>query len=396
MNSEHTKPLFVIHFGEIALKGNNRPDFEARLVENIRKSLVGEDFEKIFRTESRIILYTNEKSNHARIAEKLQKIFGIEWFAEAYETEADIEKIKKNAWELRNNVRETVKVDANRSDKRFPMNSMEINKLVGEVFHESGKYKIDVKNPETVIGIEILNKTALIYFNKIRGVGGLPVGCTGKVVCLLSGGIDSPVAAWMMMKRGCIVEFVHAYAQANVDEVKNSKMANLIAVLKQYNCGSKMKLHAIPYSAFYGASFSMPHKKELVLFRRFLLKVANRIAKQSSAQKGAGEALGIVTGDNLAQVASQTLENLHATDEASELPVYRPVIGFDKKEIIEMAKRIGTYDLSIQEYKDCCSLVAAKHPSTKMKLEDAKKIEKECGMEKIVEETMGKVEEILV
>ncbi|HIH22673.1 TPA: tRNA 4-thiouridine(8) synthase ThiI [Candidatus Micrarchaeota archaeon] len=281
MNSGRTKPLFVIHFGEIGLKGNNRPDFEARLVENIRKSLVGEDFEKIFRTESRIILYTNEKSDLARIAEKLQKIFGIEWFALAHETDAEIENIKKAAWGLRDNIRGTVKVDTSRSDKRFPMKSMEVNKVVGEVFHESGKYKIDVKTPETVIGIEILNKIALIYFNKIRGVGGLPVGCTGKVVCLLSGGIDSPVAAWMMMKRGCIVEFVHAYAQANVDEVKNSKMADLIAVLKQYNCGSKMKLHAIPYSAFYGASFSMPHKKELVLFRRFLLKVANRIAAQN-------------------------------------------------------------------------------------------------------------------
>ena len=327
MGNACTKPVFVIHFGEIALKGNNRPDFETRLVGNIQKTLAGENYEKVLRTESRIVLYTNEKSDRVRIAEKLQKVFGIEWFAEAHETNADIDDIKNAAWELRDNIKGTLKVDTTRSDKRFPMKSMEVNRIVGEVFHESGKYKIDVKTPETVIGIEILNKSALIYFNKIRGVGGLPVGCTGKVVCLLSGGIDSPVAAWMMMKRGCVVEFIHAYAQPDIAELKKSKMMQLVSELKEYNCGNSMKLHAVPYSAFYGASFSMPHKKELVLFRRFLLKVANRIA----AQSGTGGALGIVTGDNLAQVASQTLENLHATDEASELPVYRPVIGFDKK-----------------------------------------------------------------
>jgi thiamine biosynthesis protein ThiI len=275
-----------------------------------------------------------------------------------------------------------VKIDVKRSDKRFSMTSPEVGTMIARAL-DNAEVSVELTGYKSTIYVQILNDEILVSFGKVNGLGGLPVGSSGRVLVLLSGGIDSPVAAIRMMKRGCNIDLLHFYQFPNHEEVLKSKIMQIVAVLREY--GFSGKLYLAPYSEFYKHTFdSVPQKKELVMFRRFILKVANELAKENKT-------LGIASGDNLAQVASQTLENLYATNEASKLPVYRPLVSYDKAEIIKLAKEYGTYDASIEEYKDCCSLVAVKHPETKAKLEEIKEIEDKIGVDKIVEETIKKI-----
>src|SRR3989338_1837866 len=375
--------LITVHYGELALKGTNRSEFENILINNIKKALSGESYEKIEKRQLRILIHLNTQSNVDIIIKKLKTIFGIKWFSYAISCKPDITEIKDTVLQHIQNDGKTIKVQTNRADKSFPSTSMEINKRVGQVLYEN-KFKIDVKNPEVRISIEILKERANIFFDKIAGLGGLPVGSSGRVLCLLSGGIDSPVAAWLMMKRGCTVDYLHVHPFASSEEVKNSKISELIKKLNEFSQQSS-KLFILPYHELYKKTFEIGNRNELVVFRRFVLSIANIIAKEHGY-------LGIVTGDNLAQVASQTLQNLSTTNEVSTLPVYRPVLTYDKEEIIDIAKKIETYEISIKSYRDCCSLVAAKHPATKVKLEDAKEIEEKIEINKIIEKTMEKEE----
>ncbi|MFZ5501315.1 MAG: tRNA sulfurtransferase, partial [Candidatus Micrarchaeota archaeon] len=276
-----------------------------------------------------------------------------------------------------------IRVSAKRSDKSFPMGSQDINRVIGASLVEAG-CGVDLKNPEATVFIEILPGRALISTEKIRGPGGLPVGSSGKLLSLLSGGIDSPVSSWLMMKRGCTVDLLHLHQSPQNKDVLDTKMKGTVAAIARYS-PKPMRFYAAPYTEFYKKSMEMRPRIELVLFRRFLLLLSNRLAKEHGY-------LGVVTGDSVGQVASQTLENLFATDEAASIPVYRPLSGLNKQEIIDLSLRIGTYDLSIQPYKDCCSLVANKNPSTKVPLDLAKEAEEEIGMDAIVEKTLEKTE----
>jgi thiamine biosynthesis protein ThiI len=221
----------------------------------------------------------------------------------------------------------------------------------------------------------------LVSWEKTQGAGGLPYGSSGKLLSLLSGGIDSPVASWMMMRRGCAMDFLHMHAEHSVN---NSKIMKLLSALREYS-PKKLRMFAIPYNEFYKKSTQMEEKSELILFRRFILRLANRIAEEHGH-------LGVVTGDSVGQVASQTLENLLATNEISNIPVYRPLAGTGKQEIVDLGKRIGTYNISIEPYKDCCSLVAARHPSTRTKLVEIRTIEDKIEINKIVDRTMKEIE----
>ncbi len=373
-----------VHFGEIALKGNNRSDFENALVDNIRNTLEGKM--RIDRIESRIIVYPEGELDAA--LKTLANVFGIAWFAPIIISSTDIEEIKKivvaNTGRL---LGKRIKVEASRSDKNYPMTSPEINREVGAMLEANG-HSIDLNNPEAKIYIAILKERALISFERFQGLNGLPVGTSGNVLTLLSGGIDSPVAAYLMMKRGCIVDFLHVHSGKDAEEVKSSKIIRMIEGLKKFH-PFKFRLFIAPYTEFYKKAISMDQKSELVVFRKFIIRLADRIAKENGS-------LGVVTGDNIGQVASQTLENLAAVNDATTLPIYRPVVSYDKQEIINLAKRIGTYDVYIEEYKDCCSLVAVKHPSTRVKVETAKKLEQEIGIDEIIEKTMMQVEMIEV
>lgn len=381
------KDIISIQYGEIALKGQNRREFVGALVKNIKRALNGVDFEKVSAANSRIVIQLNEKSDVKEITIRLRRVFGIEWFSIARECEKDMGTIRAEVLDYlsKNRVAGPIKVEARRSDKSFPLKSNEISREIGRAIDSNG-YETDLENQKTTILISIGQKSAVITFGRISGFGGLPVGSAGKVICLLSGGIDSPVAAIQMMKRGCIIDILHFYQFPEHKQVMESKIAEIIGVLRTY--GFNGNIYLAPYSEFYKATFAdIPPRKELVVFRRFIIKLANRLAKESRA-------IGIATGDNLAQVASQTLENLYVTNEAAEMPVYRPLVCYNKMEIIKLAIEYGTYDTSIKEYKDCCSLVAARHPETKTKLEEIKELEKKVDIDGIVEKTMRLVRKV--
>jgi thiamine biosynthesis protein ThiI len=372
--------LITIHYSEIALKGGNRPFFIDTLIKNIRYSLE-DNLLDIESSESRIFLKVTDK----KLAfNQLSNVFGIANFSDSVRVSRDIEDItnaiKNRSHEFKD---KTIKIHCARSDKKYPLTSPQINIRVGSSLEEAG-FNIDLEAPQKIIHIQILRDSALVHFDKIPGMSGLPVGTSGSVLSLLSGGIDSPVSSWCMMRRGCKVDYLHVHASPTSSDVIDSKIPKVIEQLRKFH-PQKSRLFIAPYHEFLKKTNSINPKAELVVFRRFIIRLASAIAKEH-------DQLGIVTGDNLGQVASQTLENLLATSNASDLPIYRPLITYDKQEIISLSKKIGTHDLSIEEYKDCCSLVAMKHPSTKVKLEVAQDIEEKIEIEKIVEKTMDQIE----
>ncbi len=380
MDSVALQRIYNIHVGEIALKGKNRRVFERILADNI-KAATG--CGKIESASGRFILYPG-KIPARKIEAGLMKTFGVEWFSGSLrignKPREITDAILENAGELK---KKSIKLETSRAYKQYPMTSIELNKKVGMELEKNG-FVVDLENPEARIYLEILRDSAIVSFGKTRGLGGLPVGCSGKVLSMLSGGIDSPVASWLMMKRGCSVDFLHLHAFPTNEKAKKSKIVKMVEKLKGYS-PRKIRLFLVPYGSFYERSFEMESRSELVVFRRFVFRLANRIAEKEGH-------LGFVTGDSIGQVASQTLENLRATTDASEYPVYRPLVGHDKREIVDLAKRIGTYELSIQEYRDCCSLVAEKHPATRAKLPVVRKQEEKIDIEKLVEETLKKID----
>jgi thiamine biosynthesis protein ThiI len=374
----------LIHYGELGLKGLNRPFFEKKLVENLRKAIEGLEFQKIRRIQGRIILELNEKTNLAELEKSLMKVFGIAWFAFCYETNPTLEGIKNLAAEKFNFKKGIkVKVSAKRADKNLPFTSMDVNRELGAYLKEKFRVDISLKNPEKEIFVELANGKAYIFDRKIKGLYGLPVGVSGKVLHLLSGGIDSPVAAWLLMKRGCEVDFLHFHAFEKFDEKKNSKILNLAKILSQY-C-FKTRIFFVPFYPFQAEAVEAPPKYRLILFRRFMVRVAEEIANQHGIK-----ALG--TGENLAQVSSQTLENMAVISKATSLPILRPLLTYEKSEIIELAKRIGTFQISITPYKDCCTLFLAKHPVTKANPKLVETFEERMNLKLAIDESLEKTE----
>jgi thiamine biosynthesis protein ThiI len=372
-----------VTFSEAMLKGGNRTAIENRTVRNLLVSLAGIGDFKAIKKYGRLVL-TCEKFDMEAAKTAISRVFGIEYFSFSLSSEPKIKAITELV--LANSVHlvgHKIKVDTKRADKGFSHTSQEVNAIVGKELVAKG-CSVDLKNPEHVIFIDIMPDEALVYSEKIRCFGGLPVGASGKVLSLLSGGIDSPVSSLLMMKRGCNVDFLHFHNYPTNKEVLNSKMARLAKKIMEYS-PVKQKFFIVPYTEFYKATMNIDQRLELVIFRRFILHLANKLARRYRYK-------GVVTGDSLGQVASQTAENLFATDEAANLPVYRPLISFNKQEIVDLAKKFGTFEVSIEPYKDCCSLVATKNPSTKVWLQAAKKIEEEIGIDKIVDRTLEQVE----
>jgi len=370
----------IAHYSEIALKGKNRKDFENVLIGNIKASL-GQNLVKIVSMEGRLILYCLDLD---KAEDSLSCIFGISLFFPAFILEKDLDKVQDLILDHSSYFKDqTVKVFTSRSDKSFGLTSPQICRKIGQALESSG-VPVDLESPQRRIYIWILKKIAIVSFEKNKGLSGLPVGSSGSVISLLSGGMDSPVASWLMMRRGITLDFLHVHARADNSDVKESKIPRLVKALKKYH-PQKCRLFIAPYHEFYKKTGKMNPRSELVIFRRFIFRLANRIALQYGH-------LGIVSGDNIGQVASQTLENLFATSGAATIPVYRPLATYEKQEIINLAKQIGTLDISIEDYKDCCSLVAMKHPSTKVKPALVMAIEQEIGIDAIVEKTIGQME----
>ncbi len=370
--------VIVAHYGEVTLKRGKRAAFERLLARNLA-DVTGKRVERI---QGRLIVLLDDSQELDSLLEKVRRVFGIVWYAPAIHVRGDYSELEKRVVEaLREIMPGSFKIEARRSDKSFPLTSIELSRRLGKrVVSELGLH-VDLKNPERVVFVEVTEGGFYVSFEKLRGLGGLPVGASGRVLALLSGGIDSPVAAWLMMKRGCLVDLLHFYALPPSD-VKASKIPEIARLLSEY--GMRIRLHLAPFESFRLRGVEMPLRMRLVMFRAYMLKVAEHLAERENY-------LGIVTGDSLGQVASQTLENLRAISALIKIPVYRPLLGFDKQEITDLAKRIGTYDLSIKEYIDCCAIVA-RHPETRARPEKVEEFWRRFGMDEAVEETLNGIE----
>ncbi|HUY69957.1 MAG TPA: tRNA uracil 4-sulfurtransferase ThiI [Candidatus Baltobacteraceae bacterium] len=375
--------MIVIHFGEIWLKGKNRNDFIGRLYGNIRLALAGEKYARLVNVRDRFIVELEKGSDIDSISERLGKVFGISWFAPVAKTENSLSAIMKTANKLLAK-RQTVRIVAHRAFKGTKFNSREI---VSAFIKGSKKlnFKID-KDAADSLFINVTSECTLMYTKKVIGQKGLPVGCSGKAVVLLSGGIDSPVASYYAMKRGLELVYLHLHAFPNNKEAKESKMRELVEVLGQYS--PKPKIYYAPSYMFQSAAMKIPGRHELILFKRFAYKLAEKVAEMEGANS-------IVTGESLGQVASQTVTNLAASEHDTDLFIFRPLIGFDKQEIINEAKEMGTYEISIRKYKDVCS-INARNPSTSTDYKKLDLLYKKAALSTVLKRTMAKTESVVV
>lgn len=384
----------ICHYGEIALKGGNRTFFERQLIQNIKQQISAffpGAIKEIQRKHGSIVIHlTPEGTTQLNLLEKaLAKIFGIVHFSVATEIAQDIEAIKKTALELLEKEDfETFRVTTQRSEKNFPLTSEEINRQVGALIAEKLGKKVSLKNPERTCFIEISGKSAYVYCEKIKGVSGLPVGSGGKALALLSGGLDSPVAAYYSLKRGLNVKFIHFHSIPYTSKASLDKVNQLAKSLKKYKAIGK--IFSIPFAnAQKEIMLNCPDSLRIILYRRMMLRIAEAVAKRNKAQ-------ALVTGDSLGQVASQTLENLSVVGQASDMLLLRPLVGFDKEEIMQKAREIGTYDISIMPHDDCCTRLMPKKPELRAKLEDILEAEKNLDIEKIISEAMANMEIISI
>lgn len=383
------KQIVLVKYGEIILKGLNRPRFESKLISNIR-SAIGKKAD-IYRSQAAIYITPTEDSEELaeEIANRISRVFGVVSTAVADVIEKDIDKICAHASEMMKYKKGTFKVECKRADKKFPLKSPEISAEVGATILKNNRnLKVDVNNPEILVMVEIRDNAAYIYSDKIAGVGGMPIGTNGKATLLLSGGIDSPVAGYLIAKRGVEIEAVHFYSYPYTSERAKEKVIKLAQILSDY-CGS-IQLSIVPFTQIQLAiNEKCPHEQMTLIMRRMMMSIANRLANSSGS-------MGLITGESIGQVASQTMESLLVTDNVCNLPVYRPLIGFDKDEIVTIARNIGTFNTSILPYDDCCTVFTPKHPNTKPKLERILKSESKLDVEGLIKKAIEGIEKITI
>lgn len=375
----NNQTVTLIHYGELSLKGKNRSLFENKLVENIERETGG----KVTKYRGRFVL-------EGGTPEKLRHIFGISWYAEAIIVEKDVKLIISNVLsEVENHIldKNSFGVYVNRADKSFDCRSMELESLIGKGISDKFNTRVDLKKPDLSVFVEI-SEYAYIYFNKIQGLRGLPIDVSGNVLSLLSGGIDSPVASYLMMKRGCKVNFIHFHVFSNNEHFINTKMRDVVDILNKFQ--GKARIFLAPYYLFEMASLKVSNTKghELILFRRFMVRIAEKIALENGFK-------ALVTGDSLGQVASQTMENIAQLTNSVSMPIFQPLIAYDKQEIIDLAKEIDTYEVSIEKYKDCCSIVSS-NPRTKANTRQVQILEEAMDIKNLIEQTLKLVSVIQV
>ena len=381
----------VIRYAEVGLKGKNRHWFENLLIRNIKKHLSSLGHCQISKIHGRIILETN--SEITTVCNVLQYIPGIANFSVTVSASHDMTEIAENAVHLTRKFLEdkkmnsaTFKVSARRSDKTFPMNSMQLSaEMGGQILDKLPDLQVDLHNPQMEIGIEIWPKNkSILYLEKISGQGGLPSGSAGKVISLISGGIDSPVSSWFMMKRGCTPIFVYFHSFPFVGEQSRQKVIDLVTHLSRYQPESTLII--VPFSDIQKAiKADCSEKNRTLLYRRLMYHIGEKIRDQYRA-------LAFVTGEAVGQVASQTLENLNCTAAITTVPVLRPLIGMEKSEIIDWAKKIGTYEISIQPFPDCCTVFQPRKPEIHGKVREIEADEAHLEVEQLVAKAMGNLE----
>ena len=388
------KEIILLKDGELALKGLNRRTFEDILMKNIRQRLrhsVGEF--KFIRSQSTCVISpVDENVDFDKAVDIIQHIFGVVGISRAAQCEKDIEVIKNTALEYlmdELSFARTFKVEAKRSDKNFPYNSPEICREVGGfILSHLHHLKVDVHNPDVKVTVEVRDNHAFIHGNQIKGAGGMPTGTGGKACVLISGGIDSPVAAWMMAKRGLSLTAVHFASPPYTSERAEMKVHELLKKVARY-CG-RIDLYTVPFTEIQeNIRDKPPEDMFTITMRRIMMKIATRIAEDKDC--GA-----LITGESVGQVASQTMWALRCTDDAAGLPVFRPCIGMDKNEIIEISRKIDTFDISIEPYEDCCTVFTPKHPRTKPTLEMAYEAEQAAWDDELVNDAIANVKHLAI
>ncbi len=369
----------VVHYQEIALKGNNRPWFVARLARNLRQATGDLGVRDVRVLMGRIEMILNGSGDWPAVRDRVARVFGVANFARAGRAPLDVDAIASAILADLNGPPDprTFRVSARRADKRFPLTSPQIEREVGGRIKEARGWTVDLSNPEFTIHVEALTDEAFYYFGKELGAGGMPVGVSGRVACLLSGGIDSPVAAWRLMRRGCRVLLVHFHSYPILSRASQEKTRELARLLAQYQFHSRLFL--VPFGEIQQqVTLSVPPPLRVVIYRRLMMRIAERIATDHRAQ-------ALVTGEVVGQVASQTLENLTSINEVVSMPVLRPLIGMDKDEITAEAQRLGTYPVSIIPDQDCCTLFTPRHPATKARARDVESAEATLPVAEIVD-----------
>ncbi len=387
---------FLIKYGEIGIKGKNRHLFEDALVHQIKYALKPVDGEfSITKEQGRIYIETLGDYDYEETMESLQRVFGIVGICPVVQVEDEgFDKLAQDVIDYLNkrypDKNKTFKVNARRARKNYPMTSMELNAALGEkILDAFPEISVDVHNPDIMLNIEIRGKIN-IYSEIIPGPGGMPVGTNGKGMLLLSGGIDSPVAGYMVAKRGVKIDAVYFHAPPYTSERAKQKVIDLAKIVARYTGPIYLKVVNFTDIQLYIYE-KCPHEELTIIMRRYMMKIAEHFAKETGS-------LGLITGESIGQVASQTMHSLAATNEVCTMPVYRPLIGFDKQEIIEVSEKIGTYETSILPFEDCCTIFVAKHPVTKPNINIIKRSEQklEEKIDEMMKEAIETAETIVV
>jgi len=367
----------VVHYQEIALKGKNRPWFLGRLVRNLRRALSDLDIVDVRPLMGRIEIRLGPDSRRDTAAERIGRIFGIANFSFARRTVLDIDAIAQAILDdLGDRTCRSFRVSVRRADKRFPMTSPQVEREIGGRIQQARGWAVDLDDAELTVHVELLTDEAFYFFGKARGAGGLPTGTAGRVTCLLSGGIDSPVAAHRMMKRGCAASFVHFHSYPILSRASMEKARELVRLLTMWQQRSRLYLVAFG-DIQQQVVLAVPGPMRVIVYRRLMLRIAEKIAVARGAK-------ALVTGEVVGQVASQTLENLQVIGSVATLPVFRPLIGMDKEEIMAEARALGTYPISIVPDQDCCTLFTPRHPLTRGRLAHVEAAERALPIDEIV------------
>lgn len=380
--------IILLKYGEISLKGLNRPMFERQLISNVAKALAPLGKFSVRKSQSTIYVEPLEDNADTELAvERLSKVFGIVNICPAVKCEKTIESIERTTLRCLSQMPlkgKTFKVEAKREDKQFPMNSPQICRHMGGVILKNTEgLSVDVHNPDILVQIEI-RKEAYVFTHKVSGAGGMPIGTAGRATLLLSGGIDSPVAGWMIAKRGVRLEAVHFHSHPYTSDRAKEKVIDLARLMSAYT--GEIRLHVVPFTEIQLDIIEKCPKNYLtIIMRRLMMRIAEKISVQNNSS-------ALITGESIGQVASQTMESLVVTDNAVNMPVFRPCIGMDKEEIVTISKKIDTYETSILPFEDCCTIFVPKHPKTKPNVSEIEEAEKlltdpEGMMDKAIEES---------
>jgi thiamine biosynthesis protein ThiI len=367
----------IAHYQEIALKGKNRPWFLRHLVRNLRTALADLEVESIRTPAGRIEIVMGNELEWPEVRGRLSSVFGLANFARAGRTPLDLRELGDAI--LRDLPADPVpsfRVTVRRADKRFPISSPQVERELGARVVAARGWKVDLEHPALVIGAELLSNEAFYHFAKLPGAGGLPTGTSGRAAVLLSGGIDSPVAAWRMMKRGCSATLVHFHSYPFLARTSQDKAREIARVLTRYQL--RTRLYLVPFGELQRqVTLSVPGPMRVVVYRRLMLRIAERLGRRVGAR-------ALVTGEVVGQVASQTLENIAVIDAAASMPVFRPLIGMDKEEITAEAERLGTYPISIIPDEDCCTLFTPRHPLTRARQHEVEAAEQSLPIAEMV------------